>query len=202
MVNFVGNRIEGHPLGVNGLGTSPATVRALPVMQIRDRIEQHARVRMLRRASTSRLSPISTTRQIHDADAIRDVMHNLVVRNEYVSPISRCKSFIRFSTCACTERRWRWVRHRQKLPDCSSARNRDALALTTGKLMRKFLSVFAVSFTYQAPRRLSSAAPSGISLCVRSAPATISATRANAGSGSRTGPKNHLRRSALHRRST
>jgi hypothetical protein len=112
------------------------------VLHLRNGIEQHACVGMLRRVEQRvLLGHLDQTPQIHHADFIRDMAHHReVVRDEEVRQSLLALQVLHdvehLRLHAHIERRSRLVAHKKLGLRCQGSRDGNALALPAGKLMR------------------------------------------------------------------
>ena len=132
--------------GSSGLGTSPATaVRGLPVIARSGTASSSMRVYgCCGAANSSRVGASSTMRpEVHDADAIGDVMHHReVVRDEEIGEaelalqVAHQVQHLRLHRHV--ERGRRLVADEERRVGRQRARDRDALPLAAGELVRIF----------------------------------------------------------------
>ena len=119
-------------------GAGPARIA-----QLGDRIEQHARVRMLGAREEARLwRPLHQPAQIHDADRIADVAHDgQIVRDEQIGQATLALKIAHQVQDLCLhgdiERRGRFVTNEEVRFGGERAGDRDALALATAELVRE-----------------------------------------------------------------
>jgi hypothetical protein len=111
-------------------------------LEVRDGVEQHARVRMLRtREELAGGSELHDAAEIHDADAVGDVMDDReIVRDEEIREPERVRQVAHqvqhLRLNGNVERGRRLVAYEELRVGRQRARDGDALALAAGELVR------------------------------------------------------------------